>query len=133
MACGLGGGVPQPSLPAPGACEGWGPCAGSAMPVGCSDGAAGCATPAGTTAGSARRSGTAVTPLALQVNVKKHIQLILEQLLHTVNRRVIILDRENTLRVSTIAATSRCAGLRGCASSHSCLWATREMQKALLI
>ncbi|NXT59175.1 DOCK1 protein, partial [Pluvianellus socialis] len=36
---------------------------------------------------------------AQKVKVKKHIQLILEQLLHTVNRRVIVLDRENTLRV----------------------------------
>ncbi|NXS45063.1 DOCK1 protein, partial [Balaeniceps rex] len=37
---------------------------------------------------------------AQKVNpVKKHIQLILERLLHTVNQRVIILDRENTLRV----------------------------------
>ncbi|NXW07367.1 DOCK2 protein, partial [Fregetta grallaria] len=35
--------------------------------------------------------------------VKKHIQLILEQLLHTVNRRVIILDRENTLRSHYVA------------------------------
>ncbi|GAB0187844.1 dedicator of cytokinesis protein 2-like [Grus japonensis] len=35
---------------------------------------------------------------AQKVKVKKHIQLILERLLHTVNRRVIILDRENTLR-----------------------------------
>lgn len=76
----------------------------------------------------------AVTPLALQVKVKKHIQLILEQLLHTVNRRVIVLDRENTLRVSTTAAAaSRCAGHRGCATSCGCLWATREMQKASLI
>ncbi|XP_059701466.1 dedicator of cytokinesis protein 2-like isoform X2 [Haemorhous mexicanus] len=30
--------------------------------------------------------------------VKKHIQVILERLLHTVNRRVIVLDRENPLR-----------------------------------
>ncbi|OWK56749.1 Dedicator of cytokinesis protein 2 [Lonchura striata] len=30
--------------------------------------------------------------------VKKHIQVVLEQLLHTVNRRVIVLDRENPLR-----------------------------------
>lgn len=44
--------------------------------------------------------GMAVTPPTLQVKVKKHIQLILEQLLHTVNRRVIALDRENALRVS---------------------------------
>lgn len=75
----------------------------------------------------------AMTPLALQVKVKKHIQLILERLLHTVNRRVIILDRENTLRVSTTTTTSCCAGRRGCAASHSCFWATREMQKASLI
>nr|XP_009669678.1 PREDICTED: dedicator of cytokinesis protein 1-like [Struthio camelus australis] len=32
------------------------------------------------------------------VKVKKHIQLILDRLLHTVNRRVIVLDRENNLR-----------------------------------
>ncbi|KAF2987989.1 hypothetical protein EK904_002861, partial [Melospiza melodia maxima] len=30
--------------------------------------------------------------------VKKHIQVVLERLLHTVNRRVIVLDRENPLR-----------------------------------
>lgn len=53
----------------------------------------------------------AVTPLTLQVKVKKHIQLILERLLHTVNRRVIVLDRENSLRVSTTAATARCVGV----------------------
>ncbi|NXW23766.1 DOCK2 protein, partial [Circaetus pectoralis] len=35
--------------------------------------------------------------------VKKHIQLILERLLHTVNRRVIVLDRENTLRSHYVA------------------------------
>ncbi|NXP51476.1 DOCK2 protein, partial [Heliornis fulica] len=40
---------------------------------------------------------------ALQVKVKKHIQLVLERLLHTVNRRVIILDRENTLRSHYVA------------------------------
>ncbi|NXW47330.1 DOCK2 protein, partial [Nyctiprogne leucopyga] len=37
------------------------------------------------------------------VKVKKHIQLILEQLLHTVNRRVIVLDRENPLRSHYVA------------------------------
>ncbi|XP_055653409.1 dedicator of cytokinesis protein 2-like isoform X2 [Falco peregrinus] len=37
------------------------------------------------------------------VKVKKHIQLILERLLHTVNRRVIVLDRENTLRSHYVA------------------------------
>uniref|UniRef100_A0A8C4V4C9 Dedicator of cytokinesis protein 2 n=1 Tax=Falco tinnunculus TaxID=100819 RepID=A0A8C4V4C9_FALTI len=42
---------------------------------------------------------------AQKVNTK-HIQLILERLLHTVNRRVIVLDRENTLRVSTTLLTS---------------------------
>lgn len=72
----------------------------------------------------------AVTPLTLQAKVKKHIQLILERLLHTVNRRVIVLDRENSLRVSTTAATSRCARRRGRTTSHSCLWATWEMQEA---
>lgn len=45
----------------------------------------------------------AVTPLAFQVKVKKHVQLVLERLLHTVNRRVIVLERENSLRVSTSA------------------------------
>ncbi|XP_009328538.1 PREDICTED: dedicator of cytokinesis protein 2-like [Pygoscelis adeliae] len=41
---------------------------------------------------------------AQKVNpVKKHIQLILERLLHTVNRRVIILDRENALRSHYVA------------------------------
>uniref|UniRef100_A0A8C8AQR5 Dedicator of cytokinesis 2 n=1 Tax=Otus sunia TaxID=257818 RepID=A0A8C8AQR5_9STRI len=49
-----------------------------------------------------------------KVKVKKHIQLILERLLHTVNRRVIVLDRENSLRVSTAATASRCTGCRGC-------------------
>lgn len=42
----------------------------------------------------------AVTPGALQVKVKRHVQLILERLLHTVNRRVIVLERDNSLRVS---------------------------------
>lgn len=42
----------------------------------------------------------AVTPRALQVKVKRHVQLILERLLHTVNRRVIVLERDNSLRVS---------------------------------
>ncbi|XP_064304760.1 dedicator of cytokinesis protein 2-like [Phalacrocorax carbo] len=37
------------------------------------------------------------------VKVKKHIQLILERLLHTVNRRVIVLDRENSLRSHYVA------------------------------
>eukprot|EP00075_Anas_platyrhynchos_P022460 XP_027311713.1 dedicator of cytokinesis protein 2-like [Anas platyrhynchos] len=37
------------------------------------------------------------------VKVKKHVQLVLERLLHTVNRRVIVLERENSLRVSTSA------------------------------
>lgn len=72
-----------------------------------------------------------MTPLALQVKVKKHIQLILERLLHTVNRRVIVLDRENALRVS--AAASCCAGRRGHAAAHGCLGAMWEMQKAPLI
>lgn len=108
-------------------------CATGAIPASCSHGAVTCALPPGTTAGSARRSGMAVTPLTLQVKVKKHIQLILERLLHTVNRRVIVLDRENTLRVSTTTAASRCAGHRGCTASHSCLWAMQEMQKASLI
>ncbi|KGM00242.1 Dedicator of cytokinesis protein 2, partial [Charadrius vociferus] len=40
---------------------------------------------------------------AQKVKVKKHIQLILERLLHTVNRRVIVLDRENTLRSHYVA------------------------------
>ncbi|NXK42830.1 DOCK2 protein, partial [Piprites chloris] len=35
--------------------------------------------------------------------VKKHIQVILEQLLHTVSRRVIVLDRENPLRSHYVA------------------------------
>ncbi|CAN8207869.1 unnamed protein product [Coccothraustes coccothraustes] len=35
--------------------------------------------------------------------VKKHIQVILERLLHTVNRRVIVLDRENPLRSHYVA------------------------------
>lgn len=42
----------------------------------------------------------AMTPRALQVKVKRHVQLILERLLHTVNRRVIVLERDNSLRVS---------------------------------
>ncbi|NXJ84132.1 DOCK2 protein, partial [Trogon melanurus] len=37
------------------------------------------------------------------VQVKRHIQLILEQLLHTINRRVIVLDRENALRSHYVA------------------------------
>ncbi|XP_068800108.1 dedicator of cytokinesis protein 2-like isoform X2 [Struthio camelus] len=37
------------------------------------------------------------------VKVKKHIQLILDRLLHTVNRRVIVLDRENNLRSHYVA------------------------------
>lgn len=45
----------------------------------------------------------ALTPLTLQAQVKKHIQVILERLLPTVNRRVIVLDRENPLRVSPTA------------------------------
>lgn len=45
----------------------------------------------------------APTPLTLQAQVKKHIQVMLERLLHTVNRRVIVLDRENPLRVSPTA------------------------------
>ncbi|KFO74130.1 Dedicator of cytokinesis protein 2, partial [Cuculus canorus] len=40
---------------------------------------------------------------AQKVQVKKHIQLILERLLHTVNRRVIVLDRENSLRSHYVA------------------------------
>ncbi|KAM7021291.1 dedicator of cytokinesis protein 2-like [Passerculus sandwichensis] len=35
--------------------------------------------------------------------VKKHIQVVLERLLHTVNRRVIVLDRENPLRSHYVA------------------------------
>ncbi|XP_064275168.1 dedicator of cytokinesis protein 2-like isoform X1 [Passer domesticus] len=35
--------------------------------------------------------------------VKKHIQAILERLLHTVNRRLIVLDRENPLRSHYVA------------------------------
>lgn len=46
----------------------------------------------------------ALPPLTLQAQVKKHIQAILERLLHTVNRRLIVLDRENPLRVSACAA-----------------------------
>ncbi|NXJ99781.1 DOCK2 protein, partial [Corythaixoides concolor] len=42
-------------------------------------------------------------PFPSPVKVKKHIQLILEQLLHTVNRRVIVLDRENALRSHYVA------------------------------
>lgn len=45
----------------------------------------------------------ALPPLPLQAQVKKHIQVVLEQLLHTVNRRVIVLERENPLRVSPAA------------------------------
>ncbi|NWT06378.1 DOCK2 protein, partial [Mionectes macconnelli] len=37
------------------------------------------------------------------VRVKKHIQVILERLLHTVSRRVIVLDRENPLRSHYVA------------------------------
>nr|XP_025974743.1 dedicator of cytokinesis protein 2-like [Dromaius novaehollandiae] len=40
------------------------------------------------------------------VRVKQHIQLILDRLLHTVNRRVIVLERENSLRVSTTTRSS---------------------------
>lgn len=69
-----------------------------------------------------------MTPLALQVKVKKHIQLILERLLHTVNRRVIVLDRENALRVSAATAASWCAGRRGHAAAHGCLGAMWETQ-----
>lgn len=65
--------------------------------------------------------------------MKKHIQLILERLLHTVNRRVIVLDRENTLRVSTTTAASCCARYWGCTASRSCLWAMQEMQKTSLL
>uniref|UniRef100_A0A8C8AQA0 Dedicator of cytokinesis 2 n=1 Tax=Otus sunia TaxID=257818 RepID=A0A8C8AQA0_9STRI len=52
--------------------------------------------------------------LEVLYKAQKHIQLILERLLHTVNRRVIVLDRENSLRVSTAATASRCTGCRGC-------------------
>ncbi|XP_064360000.1 dedicator of cytokinesis protein 2-like [Dromaius novaehollandiae] len=37
------------------------------------------------------------------VRVKQHIQLILDRLLHTVNRRVIVLERENSLRSHYVA------------------------------
>ncbi|NXL39073.1 DOCK2 protein, partial [Glaucidium brasilianum] len=57
----------------------------------------------GPAGGSAGRSGMTVTPLTSQVKVKKHIQLILDRLLHTVNRRVIVLDRENSLRSHYVA------------------------------
>ncbi|KFW85434.1 Dedicator of cytokinesis protein 2, partial [Manacus vitellinus] len=40
---------------------------------------------------------------AQKVWVKKHIQVILERLLHTVTRRVIVLDRENPLRSHYVA------------------------------
>ncbi|NXJ57099.1 DOCK2 protein, partial [Spizaetus tyrannus] len=51
-------------------------------------------------AGKGRRKDCGDAELA---KVKKHIQLILERLLHTVNRRVIVLDRENTLRSHYVA------------------------------
>ncbi|NXL99356.1 DOCK2 protein, partial [Tyrannus savana] len=53
--------------------------------------------------GCAPQLGHALTPLPLQVRVKKHIQVILERLLHTVSRRVIVLDRENPLRSHYVA------------------------------
>lgn len=56
----------------------------------------------------------AVTPLPMQAQVKKHIQLILERLLHTVNRRVIVLERKNTLRVSATVTLCRTLGLCRC-------------------
>ncbi|XP_042695452.1 dedicator of cytokinesis protein 2-like isoform X2 [Centrocercus urophasianus] len=37
------------------------------------------------------------------VKVKRHVQLILERLLHTVNRRVIVLERDNSLRSHYVA------------------------------
>ncbi|XP_064916112.1 dedicator of cytokinesis protein 2-like isoform X4 [Columba livia] len=37
------------------------------------------------------------------VQVKKHVQLILERLLHTVSRRLIVLERENVLRSHYVA------------------------------
>ncbi|NXF13127.1 DOCK2 protein, partial [Smithornis capensis] len=40
---------------------------------------------------------------AQKAQVKKHIQVILEWLLHTVSRRVIVLDRENPLRSHYVA------------------------------
>lgn len=42
----------------------------------------------------------ALTPIPSQVQVKQHVRLVLERLLHPVTRRVIVLDRENSLRVS---------------------------------
>ncbi|XP_050566552.1 dedicator of cytokinesis protein 2-like [Cygnus atratus] len=40
---------------------------------------------------------------AQKVKVKKHVQLVLERLLHTVNRRVIVLERENSFRSHYVA------------------------------
>lgn len=52
-------------------------------------------------------SGAAPTPLPSQVQVKQHVRLVLERLLHPVTRRVIVLDRENTLRVSAATTALR--------------------------
>lgn len=73
------------------------------------------------------RAAPAVTPCALQVQVKKHVQLILERLLHTVNRRLIVLEQENTLRVSVTVTASRCAEPGG---TGGCLWCRRAMWAA---
>ncbi|CAM5142296.1 unnamed protein product [Natator depressus] len=45
--------------------------------------------------------------------VKGHVQMILEQLLRTVNRRVIVLDQEHDLRVSTAACSVQFWGAAG--------------------
>lgn len=39
--------------------------------------------------------------------MKRHVKMILERLLRTVNCRVIVLDREHGLRVSTAASRLR--------------------------
>lgn len=80
------------------------------------------------------RGAPAVTPRASQVQVKKHVQLILERLLHTVNRRLIVLERENALRVSvtvtvtTVRYAEPGAGLElqwagGCSRCVEAMWA----------
>ncbi|PKK17452.1 hypothetical protein A306_00000107, partial [Columba livia] len=69
---------------------------------------------------------------AQKVQVKKHVQLILERLLHTVSRRLIVLERENVLRVSVTVTAARCAeqgaGLEpgragGCVRCVETMWA----------